>query len=148
MRQRWEGDERGYGVADARAFSGSLGELLHAANLSDWVAEDPEHHLLPHIEAACKRDGSPWRLESSATGENGEYLINLRWLGPAGALGQIRSAIFELVGHIAEPATYIRQRRPLGEPDGSVAFEVVTGSLSGDGIFAPHGHAIRIGVGN
>src|SRR5919199_6297223 len=49
--RRWDGDERGHGVANALSASHAVARLLEAMALPDWVAEQPEVHLLPHIEA-------------------------------------------------------------------------------------------------
>ncbi len=38
---RWDGDERGKGVADARALAPGAGELADAMQEPDWVAESP-----------------------------------------------------------------------------------------------------------
>ena len=66
-----------------------------------------------------------------------------------GASGEIRAAVFALVGSFAEIATYVRQRRirrPRTE-DETLLFEIVTGILDdGDNEFAPHGHTVRITV--
>ncbi len=51
---RWDGDERGEGVADATAFVDGAVELVDAMRHPSWVAEEPEVHLLPHIERACR----------------------------------------------------------------------------------------------
>jgi hypothetical protein len=59
-------------------------------------------------------------------------------------LRAVRAAVFALVGHVAETATYVRQRR---SEDG-LSFEVVTGMLSTDGSFAPHGHSLVLKVRN
>ena len=62
-------------------------------------------------------------------------------------VGQIRAAVFALVGSFAESATYVRQRRTLAAENGdeTLLFEIVTGVLD-DGAFAPHGHTVRITV--
>jgi hypothetical protein len=57
--RRWDIDERGRGVADARHFADGARELVDAMVEEDWVAEDPDAHLLPHIRRACERDGAP-----------------------------------------------------------------------------------------
>ena len=143
MKPRWEGDERGYGVGNARAFAGAIGELLDAASLRDWVAEAPDVHLLPHLEAVCGQPGSRFTLESTSVNAAGELVVAVRWDGERDAVGQIRQAIFALLGAIAEPATYVRQRRaPASGGHETLTFEVVTGILPGDGPLAPHGHTI------
>src|SRR5262245_47604248 len=47
---RWDGDERGRGVASADGEVVELERLRAAMALPDWVAEEPDLHLLPHVE--------------------------------------------------------------------------------------------------
>jgi hypothetical protein len=47
--RRWDDDERGEGVADAGAFAQGAEELVDAMRRPNWVAEQPEVHLLPHL---------------------------------------------------------------------------------------------------
>jgi hypothetical protein len=56
MPPRWEGDNRGRGVADAAQLAPGASELVAAFTQPAWVAEQPEIHLRPHIEAWCRRD--------------------------------------------------------------------------------------------
>src|SRR6266508_1342165 len=53
MRRRWDGDERGHGVAGGESHKPHALRLVKALELPDWVAEDPELHLLPHLERAA-----------------------------------------------------------------------------------------------
>jgi hypothetical protein len=55
----------------------------------------------------------------------------------------VRAAMFALLGAIAEPATYVRQRRT--DADTTLVFEVVTGIVD-EAPFAPHGHTLRLSV--
>ena len=135
MSARWEGDERGRGIADASAFADGASELIDAMRAEGWVAEDPEAHLLPHVESACK--SLLFVLIDARVSDDGVYHLQLKWLGGEG-IGAIREAIFALVGSIAETATYVRQR--------GRTFEVVTGFVEGDSAFAPHGHTVRFEV--
>ena len=57
MKQRWDTDERGRGVASAADFAPALERLLEASRKPDWVAEEPEHHLLPHVSRLCDERG-------------------------------------------------------------------------------------------
>jgi hypothetical protein len=135
---RWDGDERGEGIADARSFAPGAEVLVEAMRTGNWVAEQPELHLLPHLQRCC--ESLPFELTGAGVSEDGSFDVDLRWLGEANAIGQIRAAIFTLVGSFAEVATYVRQRR--GD---SAVFEVVTGSPEAES-FAPHGHAVRLNV--
>lgn len=106
----------------------------------EWVAEEPEVHLLPHLETACRE--LPLKLESTAIADDGTFDIELEWHGDGESVGQVRSAVYALLGSVAETATYIRQRRV----DGALVFDVVTGMIGDDIAFAPHGHALRLFV--
>ena len=135
MAQRWDDDERGQGVGDARAYVAGASELIEAMDAPDWVAEEPGAHLLPHLAAAC--EPLPLALRGSRTSGDGTFEVELEWRG-APAVGEIRRSIYALVGSVAESASYVRQRRGAG---GKLTFELVTGELGGR--FAPHGHTVR-----
>jgi hypothetical protein len=142
---RWDGDERGEGVADATAFADGAAELIDAMRLPRWVAEEPELHLLPHIERACET--LPFEIDGAGATPDGAFDVRLRWTGQAQAVGHVRAAIFALVGSFSEISTYVRQRRVAapGDEGETLLFEVVTGIL-GEGVFSPHGHTVRISV--
>lgn len=106
----------------------------------DWVAEDPELHLLPHLQRACER--LPFELVGTSTSRDAAA-VRLAWNGDGG-VGAVRAAVFALVGSVAESTTYVRQRRDGDE----LSFEVVTGAVGTDSRFAPHGHALVFKVGN
>jgi hypothetical protein len=142
---RWDGDEHGDGVADASALAAGAVELVDAMRRPRWVAEEPEIHLLPHIERACRT--LPFEIDNAATAADGSFDLRLRWTEQAQQVGQVRAAAFALVGSFAEVSTYVRQRRiaaPADEGE-TLVFEVATGILGG-GAFAPHGHTVRITV--
>lgn len=144
--RRWDADERGDGVADASQFAEGAAELLAAMRRPNWVAEQPEAHLLPHLERAC--ESLPLQILSARTSADGSYDVELGWTGDDAGVGVIRAAIFALLGGIAEPASYVRQRRT-DASDGSgatLAFEVVTGIVD-ERPFTPHGHTLRLDVG-
>jgi hypothetical protein len=69
-------------------------------------------------------------------------VVDLEWRGEAGAVGPVRAAVFSLVGSFAEGATYLRQRRS----GAGLVFEVGTGELARDAMFAPHGHLVLLNV--
>jgi hypothetical protein len=138
--RRWDGDERGAGVADAQTFAPGAATLVDAMRQGNWVAEEPELHLLPHLRQAC--EPLPLELAGTRTAEDGTFDVELRWLGETKGQGEVRAAVFALVGGFAELSTYVRQRT-----DGdSVVFEVVTGFLDGESRFDPHGHTLRLNV--
>jgi hypothetical protein len=137
---RWEDDTRGRGVGDASRFADGASELLEAMRTEDWIAEDPELHLLPHLRAALEQ--LPLELGETGALDDGTYEVELDWMGAGGSIGEIRRAVYALVGDVSETATYVRQR---GGVDG-LTFEVVTGFVGDDSHFAPHGHALRLRV--
>ena len=139
---RWEPDERGIGVGDARAHLARLDALREAAAKEGWVAEEPEAHLLPHILRHVG-DGAPFTIDSTATRPDGTFVVDLRWTGPAGTDRRaIRIAAYALIGVIAEGTTVIAEA--VGS-DGHL-FEVVTGMLADQTEFASHGHTLRLTI--
>jgi hypothetical protein len=139
--ERWEGDEHGHGLGDASRLTPGAEELLAALALPDWVAEDPDVHLSPHLRAWLEHN-DVFTLEGAHTDDAGAFVLQLSWQGRAGDLRGLRAAAFELLGTVAETATYVRQRR--GE--GRVVFEAATGIVGDDAHFAPHGHVIVLDV--
>jgi hypothetical protein len=142
---RWEGDERGEGIADATQFMDGAAELIAAMRRPNWVAEQPELHLLPHLEHACGT--LPLRIVNARTADDGSFEVCLRWIGDDPGVGVIRAAIFGLLGGVAEPASYIRQRRTRSS-EGSgemLTFDVVTGIVD-ETPFKPHGHTLRLSI--
>ncbi len=97
-------------------------------------------HLLPHLETASRE--LPLEVKSSAIADDGTFEVELAWRGEAGGVGEVRRAVYALLGSVAETATYVRQRRE----DGAPVFDVVTGMVGDDIAFAPHGHALRVRV--
>jgi hypothetical protein len=145
---RWDSDDRGRGIGDAAQLVSGAGELLAAFTEPAWVAEQPELHLLPHIEAWCERDGR-LALTGSYTNDADAYVLDLECRDAAGSVGAARAAVFSLIGSFAESATYVRQRRVAGDGSGSaikLQFEVGTGELAPEARFEPHGHVVVINV--
>jgi hypothetical protein len=146
--RRWDGDERGEGIADARSFVAGAEVLVEAMRTRNWVAEEPEMHLLPHVQRYC--ESLPFELIDARVSEDGSFDVDLRWIGETRRIGEVRAAIFALVGSFAEVATYVRQRRSAQMEDGDTTsdfavFEIVTGSPEEES-FTPHGHTVRLRV--
>jgi len=143
--RRWDEDERGDGVADAMQFVDGAAELIAAMQRPNWVAEEPEAHLLPHLEQAC--ESLPLQILTARTSDDGSYEVQLRWTREEAGVGAIRASIFSLLGEVAEPSSYIRQRRPDSTPDSPVvlSFDVVTGIVD-EMPFKSHGHTLRLDV--
>ena len=142
---RWDGDERGEGVADAGAFVTGAVELIEGMRRPGWVSEEPEVHLFPHIEHRCRT--LPFEIVDASPSDEGSFELRLRWTDEAMA-GRARPS-----GSLYA-RRQLRRGRNLREAasghradDGNerLLFEIVTGIL-GDGRFAPHGHTVRITV--
>ena len=137
VKARWDTDERGRGVASAIAFTPALERLLEAAREADWVAEEPEHHVLPHVRRLCDERG--WTI--SAEIEEGVLVLGVGL--PAGTgRRELRVAGYALVGTVSEESTHIEQR----QSDGAVELDVITGMPGGSEQFAPHGHTVRLRI--
>lgn len=124
------------------------GELIAAFGQPDWVAEQPELHLLPHVEAWCRQDRR-LALTGARTDDSSTYVLDLEWRSTTGGVGAVRAAVFSLIGSFAESGTYVRQRRVAsgdGGPAPELRFEVGTGELAPDARFVPHGHVVLINV--
>jgi hypothetical protein len=141
VRKRWENDESGRGVASGAAFAGHVAELADLMADPGWVTEEPEAHLLPHLEAACNEPGSLLRLEG-ASSEGEIFVVELTAKEPESSIGDLRRAAVALAASFAEESTHIRQRR-----DGDVLeFDIATGTAPSEARFAPHGHLVRLRV--
>jgi hypothetical protein len=140
-RRRWDVDARGIGIADAAAWRPVVEDLAAIADTRGWVAEEPELHLLPHLAAAA--DGSPLRLRRAAAESDGTFVVELDWVSPEQPTRKgVRLALFALLATITETLTVIH------EPPAARGreLEVLTGVRDGDGVFAAHGHTLRLRV--
>jgi hypothetical protein len=137
VKQRWDTDDRGRGAASAAAFTPGLERLLDAARQPNWVAEDPELHLLPQVNRLCVERG--WTV--SAEVDDGVLVLAVRL--PAGTdRRELRAAGYALVGTFSEESTHLEQR----QSDAVLELDVVTGMPDGSGQFAPHGHTVRLRI--
>jgi hypothetical protein len=150
---RWDDDDRGRGVADARRLLPGVEELMTALADPDWVAEHPEAHPFPHLRRRFEADGSPFELAGAGDELDGGYAVDLAWRGARGDLRAVRASVYALVGEVAESATYVRERvvPPAADVDGGapgarVVFEILTGMLDADTPFASHGHVLLLRV--
>jgi len=107
----------------------------------DWVTEEPEAHLLPHLAAACDQPGSLFRLDEAWS--DGEiFVVQLSAREPDSSIGHLRHAAVALAAAIAEESTLIRQQR-----EGDVLeFDIATGTAPSEARFAPHGHLVRLRI--
>jgi hypothetical protein len=138
VRGRWDSDERGRGVADATRLVPDAETLVRFMGEADWVTEEPDAHLLPHIRHAARR--LPLEELSAEIDGEGVLVVELRWTDPWDR-GAADAAAFALLGSFAEEMTYVRRDGSHGD----VVLDCVTGVVSGDG-FAPHGHRVRIRI--
>jgi len=131
-------------VAGADRHTPSVERLVGAMRAPDWVAEEPEVHLVPHIREALERSDAAFAAVGFETAASGELVVRLRpsRAGPELAGAGLRAAVFALVGSFAEPSTFVEEAR---EGPG-VEFLVVTGILEEQSRFAPHGHVVRLVV--
>jgi hypothetical protein len=136
--RRWDADERGHGVADARRSLEAIHELAQLAEFSDWVAEDPEAHLEPGLRERVAI--SSLSLNSVEVDAEGAIVVRL-----SSAVNQsrreIRQSVWSILGGVAELTTLVRET----QEGAAISFEVVTGIPPG-GHFATHGHTLRIEV--
>ena len=138
MPRRWDIDERGRGVADARRLVPEAETLLGFMAEAEWVTEEPDAHLLPHV----RRVAAELPLDELHAGidDDGVLVVSLRWTDPWDQ-SSAAAAAFALLGSFAEEMTYLRK----DEEPGRVVLETVTGVVS-EGVFAPHGHTVRITI--
>jgi len=138
---RWDGDERGFGISDAAALVPDVERLVDAMHEPDWVAEDPDAHLLPHLQRACRAPGSPFTLLGA--GYDGDvYVVGLQWAGARTEPHAMRRDVWTLLARIAEPSSHVREHTV----DGVVRFDVTTGVLDGDSPFRAHGHMLSLRI--
>jgi hypothetical protein len=139
VRRRWDIDERGRGVASAEAAVPDLDRLRGAMLEPDWVTEDADAHLLPHVRRMCAERG--WEVTRA---EVTDAVLEVDVSAPAATVRSPREAAFALLGTFAEASTHVVER--VADVGNEVEVFATTGMLEGDGDFAPHGHTARIRV--
>jgi hypothetical protein len=141
VRPRWDIDERGQGMGDARRLLPAARALLERMDTPHWVTEDAEAHLLPHLRRMCARDDVPLELQDSRVAEDGTLVVDCRLQGDWDGW-KAGVAAFALLGRIAEPGTFLEKR----ESADRLELDVVTGVVSDEGRFATHGHTLLLRV--
>ena len=138
--RRWDLDERGAGIASGEAFGEGVDALREQMREGDWITEDADKHLLPHIRRACEELG---RLEVLDEGQaaDGIYVVRLAWHATPD-IGTVRADVFAVIGAFAESSTHVRQRTL---PD-AIEYDVVTGMLADETPFRTHGHLVRFRI--
>lgn len=141
MNERWDGDRIGGGVSDGEAFAPPLRTLLDEMARPDWNTEQPEAHLLPHLERWCAREGSPFLVRSAAV-DGTVFVVDLE---PADGTTRegAHEQLYALVSAIAEPTTVIVETRA----DGVDIFDVTLALTPRQSTFPKgHGHLVRLRV--
>ena len=131
--RRWDNDERGTGARDGTAFAAPVERLVETLGRPGWITEDPDAHLLPHLQATAADRG--WTLTRWAD-VDGVLEVELDVGGKRAHKTRLEAA-YALIGSIAEASTHVREAEP-------GVYEVLTGMLPGDGSFATHGHVVRM----
>src|SRR2546429_5349281 len=110
--RRWDTDERGHGIADARGSLSSIKELAELAELAesrDWVAEDPEAHLLPGLRERI--DMSGLSIASVEVEPGGSLHLRLT-SATKQSRREIRQSVWSILGGAAELPTPGRETQP------------------------------------
>jgi len=116
----------------------TLGDLAASGG---WIAEEPELHLLPHLEAATAT--GPLAIRATTTDSDGTFVVELAWVAEGEPRRRdVRAALFVLIGTIAESITVIHEV----PAEGGRRLEVLTGLVGADSPFATHGHTVRLRV--
>ena len=136
MRPRWDIDERGEGVGDARRLLPEAGALLQRMDKPLWVTEDAEAHLLPHIARI-----EELTLLDSRVEPDGTLVVECRLVGEWDA-SKATVAAFAALGAFAETGTFVEKR----DKPGLVELDLATGVVPDDGPFATHGHTVLLRV--
>jgi hypothetical protein len=139
--ERWDGDETGSGVSDGEAFAPPIRALLGELERPDWNTEQPEAHLLPHLERWCAREGAALTLRSS--GNVGTiFVVDLE---PAAGRSRsdVHGDVYGLISTIAEPTTVVVER----EEDGARLYDITLAQTKEQTTFPKgHGHLVRFRV--
>jgi hypothetical protein len=141
VNERWDGDRTGAGVSDGEAFAPPIRTLLEEMARPDWNTEQPEAHLLPHLERWCASEGSPFVLRS-ATEEDTLFVVDLE---PADGVSRedAHQQVYALISTIAEPMTVVVETRE----DQVDLFDVTLPLTPRQSTFPKgHGHLVRLRV--
>jgi hypothetical protein len=141
VNERWDGDRTGAGVSDGEAFAPPLRTLLDEMARPDWNTEQPEAHLLPHLERWCAREGSPFALRAAAE-EDTLFVVDLD-TAQGTTSEHVRELVYPLISTIAEPTTVIVETRE----DEVDIFDVTLALTARQSTFPKgHGHLVRFRV--
>lgn len=113
--------------------------LLEHLGREGWVTEDPDVHLLPHLQRWCEQPDSRWRLLAARSSDDGVYVVDIAPIAETSALDLLIRDVIPLLAQVAESSFAVQQ-----VDENTV--ECVTGMLDGDGPYAAHGHLIRLRI--
>lgn len=143
MNERWDGDRTGAGVSDGEAFAPPIRTLLDEMVRPDWNTEQPEAHLLPHLERWCAREGSPLKLRAAAE-EDTLFVVDLD-AAHGTTNDHMRELVYALISTIAEPTTVVVETRE--DKDEVDVFDVTLALTPRQSTFPKgHGHLVRLRV--
>ena len=137
--RRWDADEIGHGGRDARAALPAIEQLALLAGEANWVAEDPEAHLLPGLRRRAETSGLS--VDAVDVDSGGTLRVRLSFATKL-SRREIRESVWSMLGGVAELTSLVTESQSAD----SITFDVVTGIPPGDGHFATHGHTIRLEV--
>jgi len=141
VNERWDGDRTGAGVSDGEAFASPIRGLLEEMARPDWNTEQPETHLLPHLERWCAREGSPFALRSAAL-DGTVFVVDLQPKKAARA-HDARPDVYGLIATIAEPTIVVVESQ-MEDVD---IFDVALAVVPCQSTFPKgHGHLVRLRV--
>jgi hypothetical protein len=135
-RRRWDTDDRFVGVADASGFAQGIDDLAELARRPGWVAEEPEMHLVPHLQGA---NVAGLEVVECLTRQDGVLVVCATYIPETGRQ-DLRQRAWALLGSIAELTASVREYVDAE----AVVFEMVTGIPDGQGPFASHGHSVTL----
>lgn len=144
--RRWDIDERGDGIGDARSEAARIDQLRAHAERPTWIAEQPEIHLWPHLERAIKASGSSWTDADHSIDADGTLIVDLVHPPIDGerARAGLQAEVLRLLGFVVEGATFVEIEER--QADDSLVVDVVTGTLDDQTPFKAHGHTLRFRV--
>jgi hypothetical protein len=141
VNERWDGDRTGAGVSDGEAFAPPLRTLLDEMARPDWNTEQPEAHLLSHLERWCSREGSPFTMRAAAE-EDTLFVVDLD-TALSTTKEHVRELVYALISTIAEPTTVVVETRE----DAVDIFDVTLATTPRQSTFPKgHGHLVRLRV--
>ena len=113
MARRWDTDDRGTGVGDARALLPEARRLLAAMDADGWVAEEPEAHLLPHLHRACADEALPLELVAIDAAA-GRRVRRRRALDRAAGVVAATAGRGPRAARVGRASSHLRPRAPRG----------------------------------